>query len=165
MRKFREESRERFLQPSELPAFFQAVRAEPNKTIADFFLTCLYTGARKGNVAGMQWCDLDLAAATWRIPETKSGESVTVHLPAPAIELLLKRQLDAEPGAQYVFPGRRSNGKTLHLSSPKDAWKRLVKRAGLRDLRLHDLRRSLGSYMDARQHAAVRSAARASLAN
>src|SRR5262245_55604309 len=45
IRKFREQSRDRFLQPNELPAFFAAVSAEPNETLRDFFLLCLYTGA------------------------------------------------------------------------------------------------------------------------
>ena len=147
VRKWKEETRDRFLQPHEMPAFFEAVEAEPNKTIADFFLACLYTGARRGNVAAMRWADLNLDTATWRIPQTKSGDPVTVHLSAPALSLLKARKEIAEPGAEFVFPGRRSNGKTQHLSSPKDAWKRLVQRAGLTDLRMHDLRRSMGSFM------------------
>ena len=149
VKKFREQSRERFLQPDELPAFFEAVKAEPNKTVADFFLTCLYTGARRGNVASMRWQDVNLDNATWWIPQTKSGEPVTVHLSQPMVDLLREREAIAEPGAVYVFPGRRSNGKVQHLSSPKFAWKRLVERAGLRDLRLHDLRRTLGSFQAA----------------
>lgn len=149
VKKFREQSRERFLQPAELPAFFAAVKAEPNRTIADFFLACLYTGARRGNVASMRWRDVNLDNASWRIPQTKSGEPVTVHLAAPALELLKARKEIAEPDAEYVFPGRRSNGKVQHLSSPKFAWARLVKRAGLADLRLHDLRRTLGSFQAA----------------
>ena len=147
--KFKEVERDRYLQPGELPAFFTAVEAEPNETLRDFFLACLYTGARRGNVAAMRWEDLDLEAATWRIPDTKSGEPVVIHLSQPAVELLRERALAAEKGAQWVFPGRRSNGKTPHLSSPKDAWKRLVERAGLVGLRMHDLRRTLGSYQAA----------------
>jgi integrase len=42
-----------------------------------------------------------------------------------------------------VFPGR---GKTGHLVEPKTCWKRVLNRAGISDLRLHDLRRTLGSW-------------------
>lgn len=50
----------------------------------------------------------------------------------------------------WVFPSDRKGRKTgelSHLSNPKEAWKRLLKRAGIKDLRIHDLRRTAGSYM------------------
>ena len=43
----------------------------------------------------------------------------------------------------FVFPGR---GKTGHLAEPKKGWQRILSRAGLGDLRIHDLRRTLGSW-------------------
>jgi integrase len=46
----------------------------------------------------------------------------------------------------WVFP---STGKTGHLVEPKKAWKRILERADLSDLRIHDLRRSLGSWQAA----------------
>lgn len=147
VKKFKEESRERFLQPGELPKFFEAMKAEPNETLRDFFFLLLYTGARRSNVQAMRWDELDLAAATWRIPDTKSGEPVTLHLSAPAVELLRDRAAAKNRG-EWVFPGGRKN-RDSHLSSPKDAWKRLLTRAGLKDLRLHDLRRTLGSWQAA----------------
>jgi integrase len=45
-----------------------------------------------------------------------------------------------------VFPGR---GRSGHVMEPKSAWKRILKRAELADLRLHDLRRTLGSWQAA----------------
>jgi len=149
IKKFREESRDRFLQPGELPAFMAAVKAESNDTLRDFFQVLLYTGARRSNVQAMQWADVNLDAATWRIPNTKSGEPVTIHLPTPAIVILAGRKAAADEGAEWVFPTQKDKGKTPHLSEPKEAWKRLLKRAGIKDLRLHDLRRTLGSYQAA----------------
>jgi integrase len=103
IKKFKEQSRDRFLQPDEMPRFMAALNAEPNDTLRDFFLLCLYTGARKGNVQAMAWEEVNLAAATWRIPDTKSGEPVTVHLSAPAMEILARRVLKAN-GCTWVFP-------------------------------------------------------------
>ena len=40
--------------------------------------------------------------------------------------------------------GRRRN---THLQEPKKPWKRILENAGLTDFRVHDLRRSLGSWM------------------
>jgi integrase len=139
--KFPEKKRERFLQPAELPAFFKAVAAEPNETIRDFVLTALYVGARRSNVQAMAWAELDLDAAVWLIPDTKSGKSAIVPLCTPALDIL-KRRCAVRGDRDYVFPGR-SRG---HLQEPKAAWKKILERAGIEDLRLHDLRRTFGSF-------------------
>ena len=138
---FKEQSRDRFLQPGELKAFFAALEAEDD-IVRDFYLMLLLTGARRSNVEAMQWADVDLHAAYWRIPETKAGMPVVVPLVAPALTILLARA-ELANGSPWVFPGRE--GK--HIANPKDAWKRIVKEAGLSDVRPHDLRRSLGSWM------------------
>jgi integrase len=138
---FKEQSRDRFLQPGELKAFFAALDAEDD-IVRDFYIMLLLTGARRSNVEAMAWADVDLQAAYWRIPETKAGMPVVVPLVAPALTILMARA-DMANGSPWVFPGRK--GK--HIANPKDAWKRLVKHAGLSDVRPHDLRRSLGSWM------------------
>lgn len=140
---FREESRDRFLQPGELKAFFDALALEEG-LFKDFFLVALLTGARRSNVQAMRWDELDLTQGVWRIPETKGGMAVIVPLVTPVVNILAARA-GASKGSPWVFPGRRRNGE--HLKEPKGAWKRILKRAKLTDLRPHDLRRSLGSYM------------------
>jgi integrase len=90
----------------------------------------------------MRWEDLDLEHGLWRIPDTKAGTPVVVPLAAPAVEILLARQEETNE-SPWVFPSR---GKTGHLTEPKSAWKRILERAGLEDVRIHDLRRTLGSW-------------------
>ena len=63
--------RERFLLPSEMEAFFLALAAEEPYWQA-FFLLCLFTGSRRGNVASMRWEEIDLESAVWHIPQTKT---------------------------------------------------------------------------------------------
>ncbi len=70
---------------------------------------------------------------------------MTVHLSGPALEILRRRQADAD-GQEFVFPGRR-HGKPL--SDPTKPWKDILAKAGLHDLRLHDLRRTMGSWQAA----------------
>jgi integrase len=139
---FKEVSRDRFLQAGELEAFFKALEAEP-EIFRDYFLTLLLTGARKTNVMMMRWADLDLAAGCWRIAENKSGSVVVVPLVAPAVEIL-KARAEHRSGNAYVFPGRKHG---TCLQEPDKAWDRIRTAAGLADLRIHDLRRSLGSWM------------------
>ena len=140
IKKFPENKRDRFIQSDELPAFFKAVAEEPNETIRDYILISLLTGARKSNVLEMKWSQLHFDRAEWKIPTTKNGEPQTVTLGVEAIEILRARA-DCDP--IWVFPG---NGATGHLVEPKKAWKKVLERAGLDNLRLHDLRRTLGSW-------------------
>ncbi|MDD2768843.1 MAG: tyrosine-type recombinase/integrase [Methylococcus sp.] len=141
-------SRERFLLPSELPRFFAAVAESP---LADFFLLGILTGARRSNVQAMRWVDIDQAEAVWRIPMTKNGLPQTVPLPPEAVAILERRKTEAVHGEAFVFPGP---GKTGHLVEPKWAWGAVLQSAGITNLRVHDLRRTLGSWQ-ARQGASL----------
>ncbi len=145
IKKFKEKSRERFLQGEELSRFFQALAKEPNKLFTDFFMVCLLTGARKGNVLSMRWQDVDLNKETWNIPETKNGESHLIPLSSDIIKILRQRHIYKEN--DWVFPSKTS--QSGHLEEPKRVWKRILEEANLTDLRLHDLRRTLGSWQAA----------------
>jgi integrase len=140
--RFPEISRERFLQGDELPKFFKALRDEPNTDYRDFFLLCLFTGARRGNVQSMRWADLALDRGEWTIPDTKAGKPQTVVLTAPAVVILQARQAQAN-GSPWVFPGRHEG---RYLGEPGKVWARVLARAGIENLRIHDLRRTFGSW-------------------
>ena len=143
VRMFREQSRDRFIEADELPRFFKAVYEEKNEGVRDFVLLALLTGARRGNVLAMRWEDINLARAEWRIPETKNGESQRVALVGDAIRILQTREGN---GSEFVFP---SSGISGHLLDVKKGWARILKRAEIDNLRMHDLRRTLGSWQAA----------------
>lgn len=143
---YREQARERFVQPSELPGLLEAIDAEAAPW-ADYFRLLLLTGARRSALASMRWADLDLDAGTWQIPAeaSKNRSSITVPLVAEAVERLQRRRAEAN-GSAYVFP---SNSKTGHIVQPTGAWQRIRERAKLDDVTIHDLRRTCGSYLAA----------------
>ena len=145
IKKFKEKSRDRFLHPDELPRFFESLEAELNSTIKDYIYVSLFTGARKSNVLAMRWEDINFERREWLIPETKNGESLRVHLTEKVLSILQTR-LEQYPKGEWVF---ESIGKTGHLVEPKSGWKRILQRANIKDLRLHDLRRTLGSWQAA----------------
>lgn len=146
IRRFPEKSRERFLQPDELPRFFKALAAEKNETMRDFFFMALLTGARRSNVLEMRWEDITLSDERneWRIPRTKSGDAHSVPLTEEAVNILEARLKTAKGDAKFVFAG---DGESGRLNEPRRAWKRILKAAKIKDLRIHDLRRTLGSIM------------------
>ncbi len=127
---FKEKSRDRFLQPDELPRFFQALADEPNDTIRDFVLVALMTGARRDNVMTMKWEDVQFERGEWRIPQTKSGTEHAVPL-LPEAVLILKARKDSRGENEYVFPGFGAHG---HLVEPKKGWRRILDRAELMQL-------------------------------
>lgn len=160
--RFVEAKRDRFLSRDEMPKFLAAVDSEPSEVMKDFFSLLLFTGARRGNVQAMRFADINLPtkkseSGTWLIPATEhkagkhTGENLTVVLPMQAVEILRRRKsaneaLPPEHKSEWVFP---SSGKSGHIEEPKGAWKALLKRAGIEGLRLHDLRRTHGSWQAA----------------
>ena len=111
--------------------------------LQDFFWMLLLTGARRGNVLAMRWDEIDLKLKFWRISTAKNGDSQYIAL-TPASITLLTRRMEHADGSPWVFPGEGISG---HLADPKRAFKRILARAQLKDLRIHDLRRTVGSYL------------------
>jgi len=141
--KFKETSRDRWLQGEELQRFFAALETEPNRDVRDYFLMSLFAGARKGNILSMRWVDVNLDTALWRIPgeDAKAGQPIVIPLVEPLVALLRDRH--ARNGTSpWVFPNRKGN----HMAEPRGAWSQIIKRAEISDVRPHDLRRTLGSW-------------------
>jgi integrase len=147
IRRFHETSRDRFLDAAELKAFFAALNEEPPGVARDFVELALLVGARRSNLAAMRWEDIDRGRGVWRIPLTKSGEAQVVPLSAAAMGVLEDRWRARPAGCPWVFPtigARRS--ESGHLTRPLCTWTNILERAGLKNVRLHDLRRTLASW-------------------
>lgn len=140
IRHFREESRDRFLSGDELQRFLAAL-SEESEPLRSYFLLALLTGARRSNVLSMRWDQIDMEHAMWRIPDTKNGMPVTVPLVPMAVEILQGLESDSE----WVFPSPRGS-TTGHMVELRRSWERILARAGIENARIHDLRRTMGSW-------------------
>jgi len=140
---FHENERERRLLPGEISRFLEAVAVEEDADFRDFVLMALFTGIRRSQVMGMRWADVDIGGRTWTLGTTKNGRPQTVPLGDYEIEIL-SRRMQSVGHQPWVFPGP---GKSGHIEDPRAGWDRIRARAGMPDLRLHDLRRTLGSFM------------------
>ena len=139
---FKETKRDRFIVRGEMPAFWQALYEDPSQDFQDFIALSLLAGARKANNHAMRWDEVDMDAHEWRVPDSKNGEPLRIVLVPEAMEILARRRLSI--GSDWVFPS--ADSASGHVESFKHRWNALRKRAGLKNLRLHDLRRSLGSW-------------------
>jgi len=146
LKRFPKRERERFLDRTELPKFFEALAGLKTETTRDYIMMCLLTGARRSNVAAMRWDALDLNEGVWEIEaaESKNRSSMRVILATPAIQVLNRRKKKST--SPWVFPG---GGRTGHIVEPKHAMATIREESGISDLRLHDLRRTLGSWQAA----------------
>jgi integrase len=137
----RDEPRDRFLQPDELHRFNEQLKEEKHADTRDVLALLMSTGARKSNVYAMKWQDANRYLKQWKIPESKSGFSYTVNLTPAAMEVLERRGWK-EKG--FVFP---ANSRSGHIHDIKKRWQLFREKAGIPDVRLHDLRRTRGSYL------------------
>jgi integrase len=127
--------RDRTLTADELTALWQAIEKLPELPRA-YFRVALLTGARRNEVRCMLWSELDLEAGLWRLPadRNKSGRAFEIPLSRPVVETL--RALPRIGPVVFARDGKRP--MTLH-----QLIERVRGEAGLLDVRLHDLRRTL----------------------
>ncbi len=121
--------RTRQIEKDEAPLFTEALELLQSADMRDFFLLCLYTGARRGNVMAMKWRDLRLDETQWVIQasESKNGKEQRVMLAQEAVDILEARKAVLETAdtiQQFVFPG---SGKSGHIEEPKKAWAKVCK--------------------------------------
>jgi integrase len=127
--------RDRTLSPDELASLWRAIDRLPELP-RSYFRIALLTGARRNEVGGMVWSEIDLEAALWRLPaeRNKSARPFEIPLSEPVVETL--RMLPRLGSLVFTLNGKRPI--TLH------PWIERVRRdAGLIDARLHDLRRTM----------------------
>jgi len=144
LRKYPEQKRERFLSPSELRRLgevldtMEAERVElPSAIVAVRLL--LLSGCRLNEVMKLCWEHVDLAEGLLRLPDSKTGAK-TVQLGEAAVAVL--RSIERQPFNRHVIYGTLP-GKPLADLQP--FWQRIRARAGLKDVRIHDLRHTYAS--------------------
>lgn len=134
--------RNRFLNEPELARLLEALRTDPNEVAAQSILLLLLTGARRNEVTHARWAYIDFEQKTLLVPLSKSGKPRLIHLNAPAIDLL--KSISRYQDNPYIFPSPITGRPSASLHFP---WTRIRKRAGLKDVRLHDLRHSFASLL------------------
>lgn len=150
--KFPMDQRWRNLSETEVARLLDACNAYPDQNAANAVRLLLFTGARLREVLKARWEQFDLERGLWEKPSahTKTRRQHRVELEGPALHLL--REMRAKTNCPYLFAGKITSGKDGEAivsarSDLKRPWKWLRKKAGLSDVRLHDLRRTTASFM------------------
>lgn len=141
--KYPERKLERFLSNAELARLGEVLREAERvgmtqNAIAAIRLLIL-TGCRRNEILTLRWEDIDFERQCLRLSDSKSGAK-SVPLGAPALELLAG--LPRAKRNPYVLPGKK---RGQHFVGLEKTWQLLRAKAGLPDVRLHDLRHSYAS--------------------
>jgi integrase len=146
-----EHARQTILEPHQVAAFAKAVNGLKDPYARAYVWLLFHTGCRRTELLKLTWADVEILpkrgkeprAGTITLRQTKGGAPRKVALSAPAVGLL--EGLPRVDGNDWVFCGTVEG---THLD-PKDHWDRVREAAGLKELRLHDLRRTFGSWLGA----------------
>ena len=140
---------ERYVTQEESLALKEALETSENPMLKYIIAFLLVTGARKQEALKARWEDIDLTANVWRIPLSKSGKVRHITLSETAVNFLTlvqghnaKLLGQAFMSCPYVFP----NPKTLKpFCTIFYSWDTARKKAGLPEVRIHDLRHTFAS--------------------
>ncbi|MBR9653557.1 site-specific integrase [Thalassovita aquimarina] len=140
--KYREIKRERYLSQHELQRLGQVladVEQEGSETpfVVAAFRLLILTGCRLGEIQTLKW--EYITPHGMELPDSKTGAR-RIPLPQPARDVLAN--LPRTPGNPYVIEGKLPRKYATDLQHP---WRRIRERAGLHNVRIHDLRHTYAS--------------------
>ena len=138
LKKSKEAQRKRFFSKEEITRLY----AQCSPKLLEVCVVLINTGPRKGELRNLKWSDLDFDRNEIRLAETKNGEDRCVEMNRTVKDIFLRRRIRMESSV-WLFPGE--NG-----SKPYDfhsAFKTARRKAGLEDVRIHDLRHTFASHL------------------
>ena len=133
--------RVRFLSNDERDALLIECRAH-SAVLHTVVVVALSTGARKGEILGLRWADVDLTRGTLTFHKTKNGERRTVPLVGAAIDAMVNHAKVQHVDSDFVFPG--SKGHPLVIDK---MFREACARAGVEGFCFHDLRHTAASWI------------------
>jgi integrase len=137
--------RERYLSMEEITRLGDALSALEangmNPKAADITRLWSLTGARRNEIAGLRWDEIDTKAGMLRLSASKTGKSAR-PLGQAALALIASLRDRRPKNANYVFPAERGKG---FYTGTKSHWSDIVAKANLPGVTPHTLRHSLGS--------------------
>lgn len=133
----------RFLSAEECDRLLGACKASKWPMLYVLVLMAITTGARRSELAGLHWRDLDLDRAVASVGRTKNGDPKTLPLvPAVVEELRAQRKRAGDGG--LVFASKRNPREAFKF---QERWRTALKSAKVRGFRFHDLRHTCASYL------------------
>jgi integrase len=141
-----EQPRNRYLSPEEIKRLTAVLAEHKNQRCANVIKMLLLTGARKGEVMNATWDQFDLDNGVWTKPSahTKQRREHRVPLSRAVVELLHGVRKTQPRFCRFVFPGDPPDHPLTEIST---FWEIVRAKAGITDVRMHDLRHTYASIL------------------
>lgn len=145
--------RVRFLSDNERSVLLEACKESDNPHLYLVVVLALSTGARKMEILGLQWKDVDFDRQLMILNETKNDERRVLPLQGFAYKLMLEQREKVKADCNFVFPSKKvsknlQSGKFVYQPIDiRTAWENALIKAEIKDFRFHDLRHSAASYL------------------
>lgn len=137
--------RHRYLSADELRRLGEILETPASTTTAGtaaiILRLLILTGARRGEIEGLKWSEVDFNFGMLRKKTSKTGAKI-IPLARVAVEILEEQRRWVERSQVWVFPAHRGEG---HFDGLNKEWHRIRKLAGIEDVRIHDLRHTFAS--------------------
>lgn len=134
--------RERFLTKEEIEKLLAICKTSRSPHLYPVTLFAICSGARKGEILGLKWKDLNFTRNTATFRDTKNGETRTIPLSPALVSCLLDEKKRRVILSEYVFP----SGDGKQPACIRGAWENAVKEAGL-EICFHTLRHTAASHL------------------
>jgi integrase len=159
IQRYPESHRERFLSSEELARLGAVLRRAESeglpqkngrrtlyrRAVTGAIDLLLYTGCRLSEVLNLRWEHIDFATGVIKLADTKSGGPQLVTMNPPARQVL--KVLEAERrGSDWVVLSVSNPNQPISKAGIEAAWRKLATAAQIEDVRMHDLRHTVGTY-------------------
>lgn len=145
MAKLREpRGRVRFLDDDERKRLLKTCQSANNPYLYLVVVLALSTGARKGEILGMKWKDVDFTRKVVILHDTKNKERRVLPIAGHALKLMRDHQKVLRIDSPFVFPSFENPKQPQDIRA---AWESALVQAEIEDFRFHDLRHSAASYL------------------
>lgn len=144
-------ARTRYLSDHEREALLKACKESSNPLLYPAVVIALSTGARRGEILGLKWQDIDFKRGTATLWKPKNGETRTLPLVGHSLAVLKDLRKTRRLDTDLVFPSNGGRYYKAHGTNRpieiREPFKRALKEAEITDFRFHDLRHSAASYL------------------
>ena len=137
--------RNRFLSREELHALLEYCKKSKNPHLYGMVLMAASMGLRFGEIADLQWRNIDFDNGFATLEKTKNGDSRFVPLPDQVVNYLKGIERSKLPG-EFLFPSKNPS-KRHPYSLIRKAFQKAVQETNLQDFKFHDLRHTAASHM------------------
>ena len=133
---------DRFLTSKEIKTLLDECLKDQASFLYPLVVLAIYTGGRQSELLNLKWENVDFRRRQITFMDTKNGTNRTVGMAPAAYEVLKKHPHHLK--SNLVFPSATDLSNPVTVYKP---WGRARKKAGLEDVRFHDLRHTTASHL------------------